>query len=129
VRPTKLKRGNALPKLGVNSGRRITFTSSEDATVTLKFEKRTTGRRVGGKCRKTTAANRDRQKCTRYVDSRSRMVDVDAKQGNNSLRFQGRLRASQRLPLGRYRLSATARDAAANPQAKTRRKTFRHIKP
>lgn len=127
MRPTKLKRGNALPKLGVNSGRRITFTSSEDATVTLKFEKRTTGRRVGGKCRKTTASNRGRTKCTRYVNSGSR--NVDAKKGNNSLRFQGRLRASKRLALGRYRLSATAKDAAGNPQAQTRRKTFRLVKP
>lgn len=52
----------------------------------------------------------------------------DAKKGNNSLRFQGRLTASKRLALGRYRLSATARDAAGNPQVQTRRKNFRLVR-
>jgi len=126
VRPRRLKRGKALPKLGVNTGRRITFTLSEDATVTLKFERRTTGRRVGGKCRRTTSANRGRSKCTRYVASGTLKRDVN--KGASSLRFQGRLSASKRLALGRYRISATAKDAAGNAQTHTRRKTFRLVK-
>jgi len=126
VRPTKLKRGNALPKLGVKSGRRITFTLSEDAAVTFTFEKRTTGRRVGGKCRRTTAANRRRTRCTRYVASGT--LKRNFKTGANSLRFQGRLSSSKRLALARYRLRATAKDAAGNPQSQRRTAIFRLVK-
>jgi Tol biopolymer transport system component len=127
VRPTKIKRGNASMKLGVNTGRRISFTLSEDAAVTLKFELRTTGRRVGGKCRKRTNANKSRKKCTRYVSKGSRKFTA-TKSGKNSIRFQGRISASKRLALGRYRVSATAKDAAGNSQQQTRRKTFRLVK-
>jgi dipeptidyl aminopeptidase/acylaminoacyl peptidase len=126
VRPKKLKRGNALPELGATSGRRITFTLSEDATVGLKFERRTTGRRVGGKCRKATAASRVRKRCTRYVSAGR--FSVKAKRGANGVRFQGRLSAAKRLALGSYRVSATAKDAAGNPQAQTRRTTFRLVR-
>ncbi|MDX6690134.1 MAG: hypothetical protein QOG15_1591, partial [Solirubrobacteraceae bacterium] len=128
VRPKKLKRGKASMKLGVTTGRRITFALSEAAAVTLKFEKRTTGRRVGSTCRKTTAANRGKKKCTRYVNAGSRKFSA-AKQGANSIRFQGRLSSTKRLALGKYRLTARAKDAAGNSEKVKRRTTFRLVRP
>jgi len=67
-----------------------------------------------------------RPKCTRYVASGT--LKRNFKKGANSLRFQGRLSSSKRLALDRYRLRATAKDAAGNPQSQRRTAIFRLVK-
>lgn len=96
-------------------GATIRFTLSEAARVSLKTERRTTGRKVGKRCVKATKKNRKRKACARYVSPRT--LTRNAKAGANSVRFKTKLAA------GRYRLTVNARDAAGN-KAKARSVTF-----
>ena len=99
-------------------GTTVLYSLSETATVTFRVQRRTTGRRVGGRCVKRTKANRSRPHCARFVRLRGRLTD-QATAGANELRFRGRLRG-RRLPPGAYRLVATAIDEAGNRSAPAR---------
>ena len=95
------------------SRRALSFQLSEAATVKLSVQKAKRGRRVRGKCRKPTAKNRLRRKCTRYVKVKG--VTVNGKSGLNKVRF------SRRLSKGRYRVVAVATDAAGNKKTFTKK--------
>jgi hypothetical protein len=92
----------------------VRFSLSEAATVTIRVQRRTTGRRVSGRCVKRTKANRSRPRCVRFVRLRGRLT-AQATSGANELRFRRR-----KLPQGRYRLVATAVDDAGNRSAPVR---------
>ena len=48
-------------------GATVRYTLSEAARVRFSVQRRTTGRRVGRRCVKTTRRNRSRRRCTRFV--------------------------------------------------------------
>jgi Tol biopolymer transport system component len=105
VSPRRWRRGSALPVVSLAPvGTTIRVQLSAAGRVTLRFRRARPGRRVRGRCVRPTRLNRNRPRCTRYV--RAGRFSFDGKQGNNSVRFQGRLTRRKRLPIGRYRMSA-----------------------
>jgi Tol biopolymer transport system component len=107
VSPRRWRRGSKLPHVSAAPvGTTIGVGLSAAGRVKLRFKRARPGRRVGGRCVKPTARNRNRRRCTRYVMVRPALF-FNGKQGANSMRFQGRLNRRRRLPLGRYRLFAT----------------------
>jgi virginiamycin B lyase len=77
----------------------IRWTQSEDATVTISFE-----RRVRGRLRRV----------------RNRRMRFASSAGKHALRFRGRVDLKHPLKPGRYRMTLSARDAAANVSAPDR---------
>jgi len=110
----------------VNVGTTIAFATDEAGTATLSFARARPGRRVGGRCVKPTRANRSKRRCTRFV-SAGRFT-LAAKLGLNRVRFQGRLNATKRLALGRYRVSVSAQDAAGNTSKTVTGPSFRIVR-
>jgi DNA-binding beta-propeller fold protein YncE len=109
------------PKVGTT----IRFTLSEAAKVSFKIEKATGGRKVNGRCVKHSRKNRRAKRCTRYLALKGAATDAGVA-GRNSAKFSGRWRGSKLAP-GRYRLVATARDAAGN-LAKPKRVAFKIVR-
>ena len=120
--------GRKAPALlaAVKVGTTIRFNLSEAARTTFSFERLSKGRRVGGKCRKQTRANRGKRRCTRSVRVK-RTFGVEGRQGQNRVRFQGRITKRRALKPGRYRMTLRARDAAGNDSSPDRA-TFRLLK-
>jgi hypothetical protein len=108
--PTILGRPSAKPRV-FRSGSGTTFSCSlsEAASVKIAIERRTIGRRVAGKCRKTRPGNRRLRRCKRY--RRIGALSHQGKSGKNSKRFSGRL-GGHRLRPGLYRAVLTAVDSA-----------------
>jgi Tol biopolymer transport system component len=102
--PRRWRRGSALPVVSAPVGTRIGVRLSGAGRVKLTFRRARPGRRVRGRCVRPTRRNRNRPRCTRYV--RQGTFSFDGKQGENGIRFQGRLSPRRRLPVGRYRMSA-----------------------
>ncbi len=114
VSPARFRLGSALARLArAPVGTTISFRLSEAARVTLSFQRALAGRSSGRSCVKPTRANRTHRRCTRYVAAGS-LAALTAKAGASKVRFAGRLSHSHRLALGRYRVLASARDAAGN---------------
>lgn len=109
---SKLASVSALP-----TGTTISFRLSEAARSTVAFQRAQPGRRVGGKCAKPTAANRDRKACVRYVGA-GQLPSFAGKAKVNKVKFQGLLRRGRSLAPGTYRVVVRARDAAGNAATK-----------
>jgi Tol biopolymer transport system component len=110
--------GTKLPAvLRLPVGTTISFRLSEAARATVLFQRATPGRRVGGKCVKQAATNRDRKACVRYVAA-GKLPGFDGKAGANRVKFQGRLSRAKSLTSGTYRVVVSARDAAGNAAKK-----------
>ncbi len=93
-------------------GTTITFTLSELAGVTLKFELETPGVISGGKCVARSKAHAHGKKCTVFV----RKVTLSRRNlpaGHVSIAFSGRI-GTKPLGKGKYRLTASATDPAGN---------------
>ena len=114
------------PAFRAATGTSVRYSLSEAAAVTLTVERRTTGRRVGGRCVKRTQKNRARSRCIRYVRLMGRLTLAGAA-GPNRLRYSGRLRG-RTLPAARYRLRATAIDATGN-RSRPSSAAFRILRP
>lgn len=113
VSAKRWRRGNALATISkAPVGTTISFKLSEAARGTLTFQRATPGRKSGKNCVKQTSANRTRPACTRYVGAGS--INLNAKAGQNKVRFQGLLTKTRKLSLGSYRVVVGARDAAGN---------------
>ena len=106
-------------------GATVRYTLSEAARVRLSVQRRTTGRRVGRRCVKTTRRNRSRRRCTRFVRVRGSFTHA-GKARQNRFRFSGRVRG-RALRRGRYRLVARAVDPAGN-RSRVRRAGFRIVR-
>jgi hypothetical protein len=109
ITPKRFQRGSALPKIAA-TGARIRFTLSEAARVKFVFFRKQPGRRVGNACKRPTRANRNNKRCTRLVKKGT--LSFDAAAGARTVRFSGRLTKKRSLPLGRYKLVASATDPA-----------------
>lgn len=83
----------------------VSFTLSEQAKVTLKYQRKTTGRKVKGKCK---AGAKKGKRCSLFKPAGTQQLQ--GKQGKNTA---GLLPAVQRKP-GSYRVTATAVDGAGN---------------
>jgi Glycine rich protein len=105
-------------------GTRLLYRVSEAATTTFTVQRARPGVRRGRACVRRRRSMRGRS-CTRYVAVRGSFRHR-AEAGLNTLLFSGRVRG-RRLALGRYRLTATARDAAGN-RSRPIRRAFRIVR-
>ncbi len=121
ARPTARNAG----RRRVPRGTSLRFRLTEAATVTLSFHRRLAGRRSGTRCVKPTRRNRRAKRCTRHVAVRGKLTRRSVA-GANRVRFSGRI-GRRALKLGRYRLTARARDAAGN-NSRRRTTAFRVVK-
>ena len=119
-----LSRGNSIISQR-SRGASVRYTLTEAARVRFSVQRRTTGRRVGRRCVKTTRRNRSRRRCTRLVSVRGSFTHAGAA-GQNRFRFSGRVRR-RALRRGRYRLVARAVDPAGN-RSRVRRAGFRIVR-
>jgi uncharacterized repeat protein (TIGR01451 family) len=112
--PSRFRLGSLLPRLSRRPpvGTTISFGLSEPARATLTFAQPKTGRKVRGRCRSLTRANRRKPKCT--IPNVRGVLLLAGHAGTNRLRFQGRLTRTRRLGPGTYTLTITATDSAGN---------------
>jgi hypothetical protein len=92
VSKAKAKRGGATVRYELTGADAVEFT----------VERKLPGRRIGGKCRKQTAANRGKKKCVRYRALKGGFTDQGVA-GPNAFRFSGRVHGKALKP-GKYRL-------------------------
>jgi hypothetical protein len=85
-------------------GSRVSFTLSEPAVIAFTVQRRFTGRRVNGHCRRRTSRNRKRRRCTLFLELPG-SFSYTGRPGANSFRFTGRL-SGRRLKPQRYQLKA-----------------------
>jgi hypothetical protein len=123
--PTRFAAAPKRSSRAAKTGTTITYKLSEAARVTFRVQRAAPGRRVGRGCRKPTAKNRKRARCTRFVTLRGSFGQA-AKAGANKRAFDGKLRGRP-LARGSYRLVATAVDAAGN-KGKQARASFRVLR-
>jgi glucose/arabinose dehydrogenase len=106
-------------------GSAFRFTLSERSVVTLRIDRRTTGRRSGRRCLAASRRLRGRPKCTHYVRVGALRRTLVA--GRRSIAFSGRIGRTA-LSLGSYRTTVTAVDAARNT-SRPRTATFTIVRP
>jgi hypothetical protein len=87
-------------------GTTFSLALNEPARVTFKFDQKTAGRKVSGKCVAQTNANEHKTSCERVLARGSLAFAGDA--GENKLTFQGRLTQSQQLAPGSYAVLISA---------------------
>jgi hypothetical protein len=101
------------PKAGVaakvRKGAKISYTVTQDASVTFTISRQTKGRRSGKKCRRATRKLRGHRRCT--ILKRSGTLRRTAKAGAHRLAFSGRI-GRKALRRGRYVLTVTAANAS-----------------
>jgi len=113
---TAARRGASVVRRG---GTLVRLTLSEAATLRVRVEHARAGRRQGRTCVALTRRNRGARACTRWLTVRG-AINRRAPRGASAFRFSGRL-GTLTLPPGRYRLRATASDAARNLSPAVRR--------
>ena len=123
--PTRFRAARRGPSITSAVGSRVTYRLSEPARMRFQVERATRGRLVRGRCRRETARNRSRRRCTRYVRLRG-SFSHRGREGANSLRFRGRLRG-RTIRRGRYRLVARATDPSGN-HSRTKRVRFQIVR-
>jgi hypothetical protein len=94
------------------NGVTFSFTLSENATVTLRFDHVLRGVRSRKRCVKITRRNRRHRPCTRYLPVPGSVV-LAGTEGKNSTHFDAKV-GEKLLTFGAYRLRATPRDATGN---------------
>lgn len=102
-------------------GTRVSYRLNIAASVRFAVERRSAGRRVGGRCVATSRVNRRRAPCIRYVRMPGSFTR-NRPAGQDRFTFSGRLASRSLLP-ARYRLLATPR--AKGRTGATRRASFR----
>ncbi len=113
------------PAFTARVGTKVSFTLSEPGSVKFTVQRKTRGRRVAGRCRPQTTANRTKPACTRWVNVRGSFT-VPAKKGANKFTFRGRI-GGRKLKPASYRLNGRATDKAGNKSA-LKRKSFRIVR-
>ena len=119
VTPKRFEVGSELPQVA-RVGTAITFGLSADARVTLRFFRKKPGRRVDGKCRRKTRANRNNPRCTRFVPKGKFAYGAQA--GAQRIAFEGPLSDRKKLRPGRYKLVVRAKHVSG---VKSKRATAR----
>lgn len=106
-------------------GTKVSFNLTEAASVRFTVQRKTTGRRVSGKCRTPSRKNRKKRKCTLWKNVTGSFT-YPGKAGKNTFTFRGRI-GGKALRTGSYRLNGTATDPANNTST-PRNKTFKIVK-
>ena len=106
-------------------GSKVSFNLSEASSVRFTVERKTTGRRVSGKCKTRTRKNRGKPRCPLYKKV-SGSFTVNGKSGRNTITFRGRV-GGRKLRTGSYRMTGKATDAARNASTPVKA-TFRIVK-
>ncbi len=119
VAKSKKKRKKRTPK-----GTRIKFNVDVNASVTIKFQKETKGRKYKGKCRKATRKNKRKKKCKRYVTT-GKLKRRGLEAGAQRIYFSGRI-GKKKLKPGKYRALLTAYNNVG--ASKTVRRGFKVVK-
>jgi hypothetical protein len=92
-------------------GTSFRYSLSESATVTFTIERKTCGRRAGGKCRPKTKSNARKRGCDLWT--RGGAFRAQATAGDNRTRFSGRI-GKKALKAGSCRVLLAAIDASGN---------------
>ncbi len=108
------------------AGLTIKFRVSEAGTARVGVERKTAGRRVGGRCVKPRRANRSRPTCARYASVLSRSVRVK-RAGRVTVKLGKK--AVKRLKPGANRVAVRARDTTGRWSIKRAYKRFKVAKP
>jgi hypothetical protein len=116
VSPRRFSVG-AKPAAAVKRGTTFRYQLSEAASIRVTLTRRAAGRKVGGRCRRRTRANRGRPRCTLY--RRVGNFTQQGAAGSNTRRFGGRLRGRKLNP-GAFRAGFVATDAAGNRSRRKR---------
>jgi hypothetical protein len=85
----------------------ISFHLSENASVSLRFQRESPGVTVGRNCEAPSRQHKHGKRCTRYT-AVPQLVTLPADAGSNRIAFDGVLEHGVRLPPGIYRLSLSA---------------------
>jgi acid phosphatase type 7 len=109
------------PAAAVKRGTTFHYGLSEAATVRVALSRRSAGRRVGGRCRRRSRANRGRPRCILYRKVGSFTQPGVA--GSNTRRFGGTI-GRRKLNPGTFRASFVATDVVGN---RSRRKSVSFI--
>jgi hypothetical protein len=114
LKPTVFRTLNAggaiFSKKGAPVGTTVTYFVSAPTTVEFTVERATKGRKVGKRCKKVTAANRDKRKCTLFRAKKPPFTHYGIDNGvvaGNRFKFSGSIGGKALAP-GRYRLTAKA---------------------
>jgi hypothetical protein len=111
---SKWRAGNVLAKLSRNKkppiGTTFSFNLNEAATVRFTFTAQSVGRRVGRRCVRPTKSNSHKRRCTLTLAAGT--LSLPAHQGNDKVRFQGRISSTRKLKPGRYTVAITATNTA-----------------
>ena len=107
------------PKLPV--GTTLRFKLDRGAQVRFAFSQIVAGRRVNGRCGKTTKANRRKARCDRAQSAGT--LSLAGKAGSNSFAFRGKI-GGRTLKPGRYRVVVTAIANGKTSAAKSLRFTI-----
>jgi len=106
-------------RLRVGRSGTLRLTLDEAATVRVRFDRRLPGRRsANGHCVKPRRHARHGKRCTRFTRIGTQTRSAVA--GANALKVGGKL-GRRTIPVGTYRLTITATDAAGNASAPIRR--------
>jgi hypothetical protein len=100
-------------------GATVTYSLSAAASVSFAVQRKVAGRKVKGRCRKVTPANRSEKKCARFKPVKGGFTHAGIASLNH-FKFSGRL-GGRALKPGSYRLKGSAGGAA-------RRAAFRIVK-
>ena len=119
-------RSGAAIRTAARTGTRVRYRLNVSATLLVRYERRTVGRRLGARCRKATLRNRGRKACVRWVVLRGSARD-EGRTGSNLFRLMGRLRGRAVKP-GVYRLRVAARNAAPKGSPTRRSASFRVVR-
>jgi hypothetical protein len=92
-------------------GATVAYSLSRSAATYFFVERKTVGRRVKGKCRKQTRANRTKRKCPLFKQLKSTFAHSGSA-GQNSFKFSGRI-GGRALKPGGYRLVGATSAASA----------------
>ncbi len=106
-------------------GADVSFTLSEPGKVRFTIDRSGTGRKVKGKCVKTSSANRRRPRCERWIAVKGSFT-VAGKKGTNRIELRGRI-GGRTLKPGRYRLNASEIDLAGLA-SRTKRTAFKIVR-
>jgi hypothetical protein len=118
------QRDHTKPRLAVRrSGRRLTLTLSERATVRAAVKRALPGRRYRGMCRRPAGAPRRARRCRRWTLAAT-LPRADLSAGVHVLTLPARNARGRRLAAGAYRADIVATDAAGN-RSTARRVAFR----
>jgi 6-phosphogluconolactonase (cycloisomerase 2 family) len=109
VAPKKFLPKGTVPNAKGKRGTSFRYKLNENASVSLKIERKLPGRKVGGKCKKMTKANAGRKPCPLFKRLGSR--PSKGKTGANKLEFNGKIKGKSLVP-GAYRVTAIATDPA-----------------